>query len=194
MAVLNIPYPDSNVSKVIKKSQPFILGFCACGCNTEINIRSGHSFRRYISGHNSKGENNPAWKGGIQFDKHGYELVYSPNHPNRDSTNLIRKHRLVMEQHLGRLLTKKEVIHHIDDNPKNNDISNLKLYSNNVDHLKDNHTMKDMSSRFCLKCESKTTQNRSDGSNRPHWIKYRDGYQCRMCYNISYRKQRLGLI
>lgn len=35
------------------------------------------------------------------------------------------QHRVIMEKHLGRPLTKDEIIHHIDYNKKNNDISNL---------------------------------------------------------------------
>lgn len=34
-----------------------------------------------------------------------------------------------MEQHLGRKLTRKEVVHHIDGNELNNDLSNLELMS-----------------------------------------------------------------
>ncbi len=37
------------------------------------------------------------------------------------------EHRLVMEQHLGRKLLRKEHVHHIDHNPLNNKIENLKL-------------------------------------------------------------------
>lgn len=35
--------------------------------------------------------------------------------------------RIIMENHLGRKLDRKEVVHHIDGNKKNNDISNLKV-------------------------------------------------------------------
>lgn len=36
-------------------------------------------------------------------------------------------HRHIMEKHLGRKLTRREVIHHIDGNKHNNKIENLKL-------------------------------------------------------------------
>lgn len=39
------------------------------------------------------------------------------------------QHREVMEQAIGRPLTKDEVVHHIDHNRNNNDISNLQLMS-----------------------------------------------------------------
>ena len=43
--------------------------------------------------------------------------------PFSDKHGRIHQHRLVMEKHIGRYLTKDEVVHHIDENPKNNDIS-----------------------------------------------------------------------
>jgi hypothetical protein len=41
-----------------------------------------------------------------------------------------------MEERLGRYLRPEEVVHHIDNNPANNDISNLQLFANNTEHLK----------------------------------------------------------
>lgn len=41
-----------------------------------------------------------------------------------------RKHVHVMEQHLGRRLDRGEVVHHIDQDKTNNDISNLQLMTN----------------------------------------------------------------
>lgn len=38
-----------------------------------------------------------------------------------------RKHRIVMEEYLGRQLKNNEIVHHIDGNKRNNDISNLLL-------------------------------------------------------------------
>ena len=42
----------------------------------------------------------------------GYILTYSPDHPSRNSKGYVPEHRLVMEAHLGRLLTADEVTHH----------------------------------------------------------------------------------
>jgi uncharacterized protein YjhX (UPF0386 family) len=39
------------------------------------------------------------------------------------------EHRLVMERHLGRRLTRREAVHHRDGNPANNDLANLELMS-----------------------------------------------------------------
>lgn len=50
-----------------------------------------------------------------------------------------REHRYVMEQYLGRKLKKDEIIHHKDENKKNNIISNLELLLHG-EHTKYHHT------------------------------------------------------
>jgi hypothetical protein len=83
------------------------------------------------------GERNGQWKGGRQLDSDGYVLIHSPDHPCRNAAGCVREHRLVMESILGRHLTPTEVVHHKDDNPANNEPSNLELYETNADHLRE---------------------------------------------------------
>lgn len=59
--------------------------------------------------------------------------------PDRDK-RYIPVHVVVMENHLGRLLRKDEEVHHKDENPKNNSLSNLELVTHG-DHSK--HHMKE---------------------------------------------------
>lgn len=73
-------------------------------------------------------------------DKHCYNMFlrkffYSLDLPTRKARQYDRmafvkgisvvKARKIMEEHLGRKLKKKEAVHHVDGNPKNNNISNL---------------------------------------------------------------------
>ena len=46
-----------------------------------------------------------------------------------------RKHQVIMEEHIGRKLKNNEVIHHIDGDKRNNEISNLLLTTRN-EHAK----------------------------------------------------------
>ena len=56
-----------------------------------------------------------------------YNRVLVPDHPNKNKYGYVYEHRIVMENYLGRLLTKDEVVHHINGNKKYNKIENLKL-------------------------------------------------------------------
>lgn len=58
-----------------------------------------------------------------------------PKHPNANSKGLYPLHRVLMENKLGRLLLMGEVVHHIDEDKNNNDVTNLLVLSAS-DHAK----------------------------------------------------------
>lgn len=66
-----------------------------------------------------------------QVDSCGYMTIYVANsHPySTGYCGRQREHILVMENHLQRSLQKGEVVHHLDGDKTNNDISNLDLCS-----------------------------------------------------------------
>ncbi len=72
------------------------------------------------------GKNNPIWKGGKRI-RNGYIQILCPEHPFADSAGYIFQHRLVVEKKLGRILTKKEIIHHVNNIKIDNRIKNLEL-------------------------------------------------------------------
>lgn len=59
--------------------------------------------------------------------KGDYLYAIVRNHPNRTKNNYVLVHRVLMENHLGRLLNANEVVHHINGNKKDNRIENLEL-------------------------------------------------------------------
>jgi len=82
------------------------------------------------------GERNGNWKGGKTTSR-GYVFVHRPDHPHAKANGYVPEHRLVAERVLGRYLLPGEVVHHEDEDPSNNDPSNLVLYPNNATHLKE---------------------------------------------------------
>ena len=75
------------------------------------------------------------------ISKGDYDYALVPEHPNATKNGYVLLHRVIMENHLGRLLNTNEIVHHIDKNKKNNDISNLQLmdrkehcYHHSIEH------------------------------------------------------------
>jgi uncharacterized protein (DUF1330 family) len=69
---------------------------------------------------NMIGEKHSCWKGGKTINR-GYISIFQPNHPFNHN-HYVRKHRLVVEQQIGRYLQRGEVVHHLgkktDNRPK----------------------------------------------------------------------------
>lgn len=75
------------------------------------------------------------WNGG-KSDKGTYVLVRAVGHPRaRGEGHYVPKHVIVMEKHLGRKLRGKEQVHHKNENPKDNRLSNLTLFPSSKEHL-----------------------------------------------------------
>lgn len=72
------------------------------------------------------------WKGGSKRTG-GYIFLYSPNHPF-SVKRYVKRSRLVMEKHLGRYLTSKEVVHHISRDKQDDRIENLQLFATQSTH------------------------------------------------------------
>lgn len=61
-------------------------------------------------------------------DHHGYIRVMMRSHPMSNSKGYLPKHRLVMAEHLGRLLASHEHVHHNNGDKTDNRIENLELW------------------------------------------------------------------
>ena len=80
------------------------------------------------------GENCYLWKGGRNKHPKGYILIYKPDHPFA-MKRYVFEHRLVMEKHLGRYLTPKEKVHHINEIKDDNRIKNFIVFRTIGYHL-----------------------------------------------------------
>ena len=81
------------------------------------------------------GENSPTWKGG-RHKNQGYVYILRPDHPYAKKNGYVAEHRLVLEKHLGRYLTKVESPHHINKVRDDNRIKNLMLLKTKAIHNK----------------------------------------------------------
>lgn len=109
--------------------------------------KRGHKIRR----EDMSGENHPMWSGGTTLDRSGYLLrrvaadgphgyliraIPKRGRLGADLNGYAPEHRIVMHDQLGRRLEPGEVVDHIDGDNRNNDPSNLRLFSSNAEHLR----------------------------------------------------------
>jgi HNH endonuclease len=105
----------------------------SCGCLTIENLKLVNKNR--IPWNKGKprsdliGEKSPNWKGGKYLSHDGYQMIKVEERFNAKTPwSCYRKEHIdVIEKHLKRNLVKGEIVHHIDKNKLNNDISNLYL-------------------------------------------------------------------
>lgn len=72
----------------------------------------------------------------------GYIREYNPFHPYGSRRGLVMQHRLVVERKIGRILSRSEVVHHLDGDRTNNHPDNLELMENQSHHIKHEHKEK----------------------------------------------------
>lgn len=72
----------------------------------------------------ARGVNHYNWQGGRRIYR-GYVYICPPT-----GGRAVLEHRYIMEQHLGRKLTKDETVHHLNARKDDNRISNLAIVSN----------------------------------------------------------------
>ena len=59
--------------------------------------------------------------------KGDYDYALVRNHPKASKHGYVLYHRVVMENHLNRLLYDNEIVHHINEDKHNNSIDNLEV-------------------------------------------------------------------
>jgi len=64
----------------------------------------------------------------------------------------IQYSKFIMEKHLNRLLSSTEIVHHLDHNVENNDLSNLVVMTRS-DHQKGHHTVQKPAILICQYCK-----------------------------------------
>ena len=90
------------------------------------------------------------WKIKKIIGKGDYKYALVPEHPNSTKNGYVLLHRIVVENHLGRLLSPNEIVHHKNHNKFDNRIENLEVLTQK-EHGK-LHSMTKVRKMYKLKC------------------------------------------
>jgi len=111
--------------------------YCSKSCELQGNKRNPGTngvATRFQKG--SKPSNYKGWK-----LSSGYKYI-------RVGNTYVAEHRLVMEKHINRKLTKTEVIHHLNGDKLDNRIENLQLMKNQALHVSTYHKSCESGKRY----------------------------------------------
>lgn len=78
------------------------------------------------------------------------------------------EHRVIMAQKLGRPLTENEIVHHVDENKKNNDPENLEL-TNHEDHSREHRNSPKAVPGFLGRSHSEDTRRKMAQARTSWW-------------------------
>jgi hypothetical protein len=132
-----------------------------------------------------------SWEITKRVFKGDYIYAVVKNHPNATKYGYVLEHRIVMENKLGRLLGKNEVVHHIDENKRNNDPDNLELKTRS-DHTKHHKqgTAKPLVNLICPYCKKAFARRRG----QTYLVKKTKNTFCSRSCNGKYAEQKSSII
>lgn len=129
------------------------------------------------------GDKNASFKGKEIINQYGYIMEYVPNHPKADVDGRYRQHRLIIEQCLEidesffeyikgtRVLKDEYIIHHLDENKRNNNLENLCVLTKSEHtshHNKDKYLIRDDKGRIIGVLKSdKLLENLEEDNQQP---------------------------
>ena len=115
---------------------------------TKEKIRNAHLGKK-VSDETKFKMRQSGFKGGRSSNSK-YILILSHNHPFKNKRGYVFEHRLIIENHIGRYLTYKERVHHINKNGMDNRIENLMLFTSESAHQRWHSNPKKVKSKEIL--------------------------------------------
>ncbi len=120
--------------------------------------------------------------------KGDYTYAVVPSHPKATAKGYVLLHRIVMENHLDRLLDDDELVHHRNENKKDNGIENLEVMSV-AEHNRHHAQEIAYISLVCANCGIEFSRRANQRSSMKG---YTDAFCSRSCNGKYQRRKQLS--
>lgn len=150
---------------------------------------------RAVCSRSCAGRRSPLKAGESRLSVSGYRVRYMPDHPMSDKAGRLLEHRLVMSEHLGRLLESHEVVHHKDGNRSNNAIENLELLQSHKEHVAvhaKESELYQLHKQGLLRCSACRVIKPFAAFDEGKTMRYGYKNQCKACRAEAYRRAHPG--
>lgn len=178
---------------------------------TQSSVVLDTSSRTRVSCRTRRSEGHGMWSWNRTGSRGAYLVAYIHDHPHADKRGRIYLHRAIMENHLGRMLARTELVHHKDRDPRNNEVDNLEVMSvleHNVEHhsgredlilecgwcgvkVVRRHGQRNGQNVFCSRSHSAMFYGRGV-AERHDYGAYRRGCRCQVCREANAARIRSG--
>jgi len=71
----------------------------------------------------------------LKDERYGYIYVLVPGHPRAGKAGYVVEHLVIAEKALGRFIPEGVIVHHVDEDPGNNDNANLVICQGQAYHM-----------------------------------------------------------
>jgi hypothetical protein len=122
----------------------------------------------------------------VKKGKYLYAVV--PDHPHASKRGYVLHHRVVVENALGRLLLRTEIVHHKNHQSHDNRIENLEVMALGA-HTRLHFYKGDVATLTCANCGVTFTRARR---NRPEAKGYKRAFCSRSCVRSRSSADRIG--
>jgi hypothetical protein len=130
-------WANPSKARANKRNTPGICEVCGIAfmgrtgarcCTRSCAAKLAHMEGRANTFKGKNGPQSPNWSGGRKVNSQGYVRIWVPmGTPGRGKNGYMMEHRKVMQEHLGRPLDPKEIVHHRNGVKDDNRIENLEV-------------------------------------------------------------------
>lgn len=163
------------------------MALCECGCGRETSFDRKGKPKRFILGHNNRGN----LRNTSVLNSYGYSLSYRPNHARNITEVYVFTHVLIAEKALGKPLPPGAKVHHVNGKRGDNSRGNHVICQDQAFHMLLHRRMRALKAcgnagwERCTHCKKYDAPEKLSKTGKCYYHK-----SCRKHYTREYRERK----